>query len=106
MVANEAWLNMFPEVKVVHKSMAASDHCLLSLSVRMREMRRVARKRFMFEEMWTREEGCREVVERAWDPLDCNPELSIQKRLKSCQFQLQNWNRRVFGNVNKILKQK
>ena len=65
MVANEAWLNMFPEAKVVHRSMAASDHCLLSLSVRMRETRKVARKRFMFEEMWTREEGCREVVDRA-----------------------------------------
>ncbi|XP_050258890.1 uncharacterized protein LOC126703871 [Quercus robur] len=105
-VANEAWLNMFPEAKVVHRSMAASDHCLLSLSIRMRETRKVARKRFMFEEMWTREEGCREVIERAWDPLDCNPELSIQKRLKCCQFQLQNWNCRVFGNVNKSLKQK
>ena len=83
MVANKEWLNLFPEVKVVHRSMVAYDHCLLSLSLRMRELRKVARKRFMFEEMWTREEGCREVVERAWDPLDCNLEMSIRKRLKS-----------------------
>ena len=88
MVANEEWLNMFPEVKVVHRLMAAFDHCLLSLSLRMREPRRVARKRFMFEEMWTGEEGCRKVVERAWDPLDCNPKMSIQKHLKSCQVHL------------------
>ena len=88
MVANEEWLNMFPEAKVVHRLMATFDHCLLSLSLRMREPRRVARKRFMFEEMWTGEEGCRKVVERAWDPLDCNPEMSIQKHLKSCQVHL------------------
>ncbi|KAK7835123.1 hypothetical protein CFP56_023793 [Quercus suber] len=90
MVANKEWLNMFPEAKVVHISMAASDHCLLSLSLRMRALRRVTQKRFMFEEMWTKEEGCREVVERAWDPLDCNPELLIHKRLKRCQAHLQN----------------
>lgn len=58
----------------------------------------------MFEEMRTREEGCREVIERAWDPLNCNLELPNQKRLKSCQDHLQYWNRRVFGNVNKVLK--
>lgn len=40
MVANEECLNMFPEAKVFHKSMAASDHCLLSLSFRMRGPRR------------------------------------------------------------------
>ena len=106
MVANKEWLNLFPEVKVVHRSVVASDHCLLSPSLRMREPRKVARKRFMFEEMWTREEGCREVVERAWDPLDCNLEMSIQKRLKSYQVNLQNWNSKVFGNVSKVLKQK
>ena len=106
MVANKEWLNLFPEVKVVHRSMVAYDHCLLSLSLRMRELRKVARKRFMFEEKWTREEGCREVVERAWDPLDCNLEMSIQKRLKSYWVNLQNWNSKVFGNVSKVLKQK
>lgn len=60
----------------------------------------------MFEEMWTREEGCREVIERAWDSLNWNPEVTIQNRLKSCQDHLQDWNRKVFGNVNKVLKQK
>lgn len=36
MVANEEWLNMFLEAKVFHRSMVASNHCLLSLSLRMR----------------------------------------------------------------------
>ena len=97
---------MFREAKVVHRSMVASDHCLLSLLLRMRELRKVARKRFMFEKMWTKEKGCREVVERAWDPLDCNLEMSIQKRLKGYQVHLRNWNSKVFGNVSKVLKQK
>ena len=33
MVGNEAWALMFPEAKVHHVSMSASDHCLLALSL-------------------------------------------------------------------------
>ena len=33
MVANDAWLLLFPEAKVFHTSMLASDHCLLALSL-------------------------------------------------------------------------
>ena len=81
MVANKEWLSLFPVAKVFHRSMAASDHCLLSLSFRMRGLKRAVKRRFMFEEMWTREEGYREVIETAWDPLNCNPDILIQKRL-------------------------
>ena len=104
MVANEEWLNLFPEAKVYHRAMAASDHCLLSLSLRMRGPKRVVKRRFMFEEMWTREESCRDVIESAWDPWNCSPEMSIQKRLQRCKGRLQDWNYKVFGNVNRVLK--
>ena len=106
MVANEKWLNMFREAKVYHRAMAASDHCLLNLSLRHRASRKGGRKRFMFEAMWTREERCRKVIEDAWDPLNCNPDVLVQYRLKCCQESLQSWNKRVFGNVNKTLKLK
>ena len=56
MEANEEWIKLFPEAKVFHRSMAASDHCLLSLSFKVRGARRGFKKRFMFEEMWTRDE--------------------------------------------------
>ena len=32
-VANEDWLNLFPEAKVFHRTMAASNRCLLNLSL-------------------------------------------------------------------------
>ena len=71
-MANEKWLKMFLEARVFHKAMAPSDHCLLNLSLRKRVQRRGSRKQFMFEAMWTREEGCREAIETAWDPLNAN----------------------------------
>ena len=89
-----------------HRAMAASDHCLLNLSFRHRASRKGERKRFMFEAMWTREEGCRKVIEDAWDPLNCNPNVQVQYRLKCCQESLKSWNKRFFGNVNKTLKLK
>ncbi|XP_030936732.1 uncharacterized protein LOC115961994 [Quercus lobata] len=75
MVANEEWRKMFPEARVIHRAMAASDHCLLNLSLRQRVKRKGSRKRFMFEAMWTREESCREVIETAWDSLNANPDV-------------------------------
>lgn len=47
-----------------------------------------------------------DVVESAWDPLQCDLRLTITDKLKQCQEQLQRWNWRVFGNVNKVLRQK
>ena len=43
-VANKDWLNLFPEAKDFHRTMAASDHCLLNLSLRKRVHRSGGRK--------------------------------------------------------------
>ena len=48
MVGNEAWVLMFPEAKVHHVSMLASDHCLLALSLNKVQFPRRRKKRFFF----------------------------------------------------------
>ena len=48
MVGNEAWALMFPEAKVHHVSMSASDHCLLALSLNKVQFPRRRKKRFFF----------------------------------------------------------
>ena len=45
-------------------------------------------------------------MEKAWDLYRGVEEYKITDRLKSYQVNLQLWNWRAFGNVNKILKQK
>nr|POE75657.1 hypothetical protein CFP56_42805 [Quercus suber] len=74
MVANEKWMEIYPEAKVHHISMLTSDHCLLSLWLRKRKPSRLMKKRFFFEAIWTRDERCREVIESAWDLLNRNQE--------------------------------
>ena len=56
--------------------------------------------------MWTREEDCREIVESTWDPLRVDARFKVTDIIKSCQKQLHKWNWKVFGNVNKVLRQK
>nr|POF09034.1 hypothetical protein CFP56_14975 [Quercus suber] len=81
-VASESWIDNFPEASVHHVSMSISDHCLLSLFLHRRQPCKPARKRFLFEAMWIREAGCREVIEEAWDPLGSVTRSTIMDRIK------------------------
>lgn len=57
--------------------------------------------------MWLREVECEDVVELAWSmPHTSSDVPTTQDRIKSCQQQLQWWNRNVFKCVNKQLKEK
>ena len=106
MVASESWIEKFPEAGVHNFAMSISNHCLLMLFLNRRQHRKLVRKRFFFEAIWTREEGCREVIKEVWDPSRRDPDLLIKDCLKSYQEHLQQRNWRVFRNVNKTLRQK
>ena len=106
MVGNEAWAVMFPEAKVHHVSMSASDHCLLAMSLYKVQVPRRRKKRFFFEEMWTRVDECKEIIELAWDPYTEDSIMSVQERIERFKTSLQHWNQTCFGNVYKGLKQK
>lgn len=106
MVAIEAWMRKFPKACVHHFSLSISNHCLLALTLKQSQPRSQPKKRFFFEVMWTREDGCREVVESVWDPLRGDSEFRIMDRLRNFQEELKRWIWKVFGNINKVLKQK
>ena len=86
--------------------MCQSDHCLIDLSITRRQSQKLAKKHFFFKAMWTKEEGCRKIVESAWDPLCVDSGFKVTDRFKSYQVQFQKWNWKVFGNVHQVLRQK
>ena len=89
MVANEAWVQIFPEAKVHHILMLASDHCLLVMFLNRNQPHKRSTRRFFFEAMWVREEEeCKEVIESAWDPYVEDSVRPIQQRLERCQTEL------------------
>lgn len=107
MVANSEWKGLFPRARVQHRSMTASDHCSLVLHLYPIARNRRKKPRFHFKTMWLRDAECKEIIELAWSMPNSSVEvLTIRKRIKSCQQQLQWWNKNVFGHINKQLKEK
>lgn len=65
-IASQAWFDMFPRYEVRVLAPVASDHNPLHLRLDIHGQRRRSPRKFRFENMWTLETGCREVVEKAW----------------------------------------
>nr|POF08527.1 hypothetical protein CFP56_58554 [Quercus suber] len=105
-VANEAWRCSFSEASVHHLAMSGSDHCMIALYLKRKDLVKPTKRRFMFEAMWTCDERCRQIIKDAWDPLRADTEFQIHEMLKCCQDHLQRWNREVFDNINKTLRVK
>ena len=85
--------------------MSTSDHCLLALFLRKKKPTKPTKRRFVFEEIWVRDERCREVIASAWAPSQANTDGCIAEKIKNCQSQLRQWNQTIFGNIKTRLKQ-
>ena len=64
-VANEGWRALFLEATVHYVPTFALDHCLFALLVEKRVLPKPKRRRFFFKEMWTHDERCKEIMEKA-----------------------------------------
>ena len=63
--ATQSWVENYKEARVHHIVDSTSDHfALLILDSTIYQLPR--RRRFHFEAMWTKKEGCRNIVEAAW----------------------------------------
>ena len=67
-VANAEWISLFPNARVQHIVVAASDHMGLLIHMDPAQAPNICRKkiRFRFEHMWVREAGCEEAIREGW----------------------------------------
>lgn len=88
-----------------HLVTMASDHCplliesdpvLFSGGVGGRR-----RRRFMFEEMWTKDEECGDVIERGWNGLG---NAAISNKLIKVASDLRSWGCEKFGRVRRTVQ--
>lgn len=101
-VATGSWSNLFPNAVAHNITASVSDHSPITLTLNSQARRNRAQgKMFKFELMWTRHEGCREIIENSWDsPMSiAESENSCNVRRARCREALQLWNRDVFGHV-------
>jgi len=62
--ASIEWSMLFPDAEVFHLDESLSDHLPLLLKLKKPPARqRQGGRRFMFENMWTQEEGCKRVIQ-------------------------------------------
>ncbi|KAL5571254.1 hypothetical protein UlMin_020851 [Ulmus minor] len=112
---NIDWVNRFPNTTVEHLEAVCSDHRPLLFSFGLSQgIVRCGRKkrfnRFHFEEAWSNDPGCGEVISSCWEaPSVLGSAASLRDKLDWCGLKLQRWGRYNFkklGSDIKLLRQK
>ncbi|OMO54874.1 reverse transcriptase [Corchorus capsularis] len=95
--ATESWLEKFQFSFVQSLLTSVSDHLPLLVHVLERpELECRSRGQFRFEAMWLLHKDIDKVVEEGWNGVVSS---DVQQRIRNCGKMLEDWNRRVFGNV-------
>ncbi|XP_031101874.1 uncharacterized protein LOC116005777 [Ipomoea triloba] len=101
-LATDAWRSSMPFAKVVNTLSRSSDHSIIFLDVRgMHILSHRVRKCFRFEMAWLLDEGCRGVVEEAWQE---GRWQGLQDCLLLCGERLKAWGGDNFHKFGKNIK--
>ncbi|KAL9668951.1 hypothetical protein QQ045_006492 [Rhodiola kirilowii] len=105
-VANRNWMSSFPEASVVNGWALHSDHrpLILSLLKGKTTSRGKSVPSFKFEPMWLRDASFKEEVRSIWSKVG-GRFVDMKDKLWACGIELQKWNARSFGNVQKRIKE-
>ena len=97
-VSTVDWLTMFSATKVVHLESGTSDH--KPIMIYLASIPKRINKPWRFEQMWMRDEGCREAIGDAWS-FDCqgSPMKRVEGKVDRCRRNLKWWSKVAFGNV-------
>lgn len=90
-LTNNSWLSLFPFAKLHNMEGSPSDHSLLFLDLG-KQGGGAEKKRFRFENAWTSEPMCFQVVKDVWDS---NINLDIMQKIKQCGERLEVWGKEV-----------
>lgn len=88
-----SWCDLFPRASVWSMEGGTSDHMSLFLTTSSHS-RTCYRRRPRFENSWSRNPKCREVVGNPWSRLS---RLGIVVRLEQCENGVWNWGKRLKG---------
>lgn len=102
-LCSEQWFFEFPKARVNHIVTEASDHCCLVLDTDPAPVR--MQRRFHFDQKWLKSNEVRPVVEKAWRRDQQGSEaFRIVGRIRECQKDLRDWNRKTYVNASKEIK--
>jgi len=97
-IASTQWIHLFPLFSVRHLPAQASDHNALLLNTSSSNSHLPTP--FRFEEFWTKDPSCSEVIASAWRPNVVGTSYFIlAQKLKSTKAALKVWNSIYVGNI-------
>ena len=106
-LATPNWVDHYKDIKMHHLVESTSDHCALLISNATIVQKYPNRRRFQFEAMWTRREECKDIIKEVWDgSQELNSPIGIVARLNCCAGNLFRWNKMMFGQIPKQIKEK
>lgn len=100
--ATPEWISNYSKYVAKHKLVSFSDHHSLVLHLESRQQRQ-RQHNFRFEFMWTRDEGCSVVIDRAWNR-SASPDRNVTWWVKELGRQLAKWNKEEFGYIEHIVE--
>ncbi|OMO64624.1 reverse transcriptase [Corchorus capsularis] len=103
-LVSRSWLKRFNFSYEQHIPSIISDHLpiLIGVSNQWENMQR-QRRVFRFENMWCMHGEVQNVVRSAWE---ANGESNILTKIQNCAADLDDWDKRVFGNMKQAIKRK
>lgn len=95
-VSSIEWRTKFDNSGVIHLNALRSDHAPILLNLYLDHPN--LPKPFRFQEIWTRDPSCGNVIKRAWECNNSNVDrISIGKRIINTARTLSKWNKESFG---------
>ena len=102
-LANQGWVQLYPNSLINHLLASYSDHCPILLSTE--GSYRNLPKPFRFEVFWTRDQSSHLVVAGAWlDEVEGSPAFSLSRKWKKTKDALKFWNVHHFGHIQMQIK--
>lgn len=102
--ANHQWCAEFPKARVIHGSVAYSDHLPIWIELEGENIKKRP-KLFRFETMWVGEKGCDDIVKEIRRRVDSKNDMEdIMNKLFECGQRLDRWNQAQFGRMHVNLR--
>ena len=102
--ASPTWVHMHLDFSLIHLLAHNSNHNLISLNTNTSFC--FLSRPFRFEEFWSKDPSCEQVIESAWQIFVPNyPAVCLPKKLSNTKSALLKCNSFHFGNIHKRIKE-
>ena len=97
-LVSEEWLQVWPASKQYVQARVVSDHCAILVKTSIKDW---GPKPFKTIDAWLMEPGFKELVKDKWKAYEVqgNGISKVKDKLKLLKFDLKEWNKSVFGNL-------